>query len=458
MFFFFLGYIVLSQKFKQILISGMEFLQGTYSYSTATMFNNDREQDLEMKSKHLQSLDESTIVKTTQFDEDDIIDCMDINRQPSLYHPLLKNHKVQRRPSVLPSEILQSSFPIEHTQEYESGFSRKEDCPDGTVPIYRTTKVQVENAKNISRQMFHNIGRRSTNSLSTNPDSHAIFLIKSYCLRGSQQVFLKVNETNRVRFYGAAGSGSVYELNVGPGQSSSTNIWIETGPPGPVNMLLAGWMGRVDFDKEDLNLDQDISEVNASRSINGDLYPRLFIYWSVDGGEKTGCYNLLCKGFIQVHPRIGPKSRIIPVSTIGGRTFEMKLLIYQDPMTGNWWLVISTRNEMLGYWPKELVPRLAKAATDVAWGGISLAGKDGISPPIGSGRYPDGFYDRAAFFRDIKYLRKGLKQVAPSDQDDVVEGVDKSGCYGLQNDKLTRSDYWGYRFAFGGPGGSTCKH
>lgn len=120
-------------------------------------------------------------------------------------------------------------------------------------------------------------------------------------------------------------------------------------------------------------------------------------------------------------------------------------------MTGNWWLVISNRNEMLGYWPKELVPRLAKAATDVAWGGISLAGKDGISPPIGSGRYPDGFYDCAAFFRDIKYLRKGLTQVAPSDQDDVAEGVDKSGCYGLQNDKLTRSDYWGYRFAFGGP-------
>ena len=129
-------------------------------------------------------------------------------------------------------------------------------------------------------------------------------------------------------------------------------------------------------------------------------------------------------------------------------------------MTGNWWFVVTEQNVMVGYWPKEIVPYLTKGAMDVAWGGISISGNDGISPPMGSGEYPDGFYDRAAYFRNIHYLKEGLKQISVLDNDTNVEEaiVDTSGCFKLQNDKLTTSDYWGYRFAFGGPGGSICKH
>ncbi|PON86008.1 hypothetical protein TorRG33x02_182130 [Trema orientale] len=404
----------------------LSFCLRSYGYTTLQTANNQKEKDLEIQSQLQNLYPRSPIIKTIQIDNGDIIDCVDINRQPSLDHPLLKNHKVQRIPSVFPPEIMKRNHM--KTESESAGFSTTANCPYGTVPIYRTKKDLVEKAKNVSSQMFRNVGRHSPNTLSTNPDDH--------------QVFLRKNKTKTFRYYGAVASISVYDLNLKQDQSSSANIWVESGPPDLVSVLIAGLMVML----------------AVSPSINGDSTARLFVYWSVDGGQKTGCYNLHCKGFIQVHPRIAPGSRIWPVSTIGGQTYEMKILIYRDPMTGNWWFVAREQNDMIGYWPKELVPYLGKAATDVAWGGIALAGNDGNSPPMGSGEYPDGFYDRAAYFRDIRYLKKGLKQVSPTNEDVVDEIVDVSKCYGLQNDKLTRSDFWGYRFAFGGPGGgSRCR-
>ncbi|XP_031738648.1 uncharacterized protein LOC105435061 [Cucumis sativus] len=52
-----------------------------------------REEELEIE-EHLKLLNKPSI-KTYKTKEGDIIDCVDINKQPALDHPLLKNHKVQ---------------------------------------------------------------------------------------------------------------------------------------------------------------------------------------------------------------------------------------------------------------------------------------------------------------------------------------------------------------------------
>ncbi|CAL0303638.1 unnamed protein product [Lupinus luteus] len=61
-----------------------------------------------------------------------IVDCIDINKQPAFDNPLLKNHKIQLKPS----------FEVRSTKLTRlSSIGIEEDlCPNGNVPIRRTTK------------------------------------------------------------------------------------------------------------------------------------------------------------------------------------------------------------------------------------------------------------------------------------------------------------------------------
>ncbi|RVW41967.1 hypothetical protein CK203_091905 [Vitis vinifera] len=61
----------------------------------------------------------------------DIFDCVDINKQPALDHPLLKNHRVQKKPSVFLKGLGPKTSA--KTQSSKIGFqmegSQKGQCP-----------------------------------------------------------------------------------------------------------------------------------------------------------------------------------------------------------------------------------------------------------------------------------------------------------------------------------------
>ncbi|KAH0977326.1 hypothetical protein GBA52_027045 [Prunus armeniaca] len=164
------------------------------------------------------------------------------------------------------------------------------------------------------------------------------------------------------------------------------------------------------------------------------------------------CFNLLCAAFVQIDRTFTPKMPLSPVSTIGGPSYDMKFTIYQDTQTSNWWLAVTDRNITVGYWPKEMLPHLRNGAGEVGCGGTAMAATK-RRPPIGSGQYPDDNSDRAAYFRNPHFIRGWLKEVVPSETDPVYEYIGQSGCYGLENGKDTKVGFWGYRFAYGGPGG-----
>ncbi|TQE06805.1 hypothetical protein C1H46_007587 [Malus baccata] len=107
--------------------------------------------DLDLRQ--LQSLNKPP-VKTIQVDGY-IIDCIDINRQPALDNPLLKNHKIQLRPTSIPA--IQAKKPAAVNEPYLQAGFKEADCPEGTVPIHRTTKEDLTRAKTLSHQMFANI-------------------------------------------------------------------------------------------------------------------------------------------------------------------------------------------------------------------------------------------------------------------------------------------------------------
>lgn len=110
----------------------------------------------------------------------------------------------------------------------------------------------------------------------------------------------------------------------------------------------------------------------------------------------------------------------------------------------------------IGYWPKEIFKNLGDGAQRVAWGGIAWTGADGISPPMGNGRFArDGRYDLACHWRQVNHVAKDGALIYPKD-DETEEYVDKSGCYNLINGKY-QDRFFGYVLIFGGPGGN-CDH
>lgn len=111
------------------------------------------------------------------------------------------------------------------------------------------------------------------------------------------------------------------------------------------------------------------------------------------------------------------------------------------------------KNILVGYWPKEVVAGLENGAETLAWGGLgTVSSKGGFGPPIGSGYRPDGYYDHAAYFRNVAYMIGNVTQPqSPLDDANITEDI-SSKCYGIENDKNTPTN-WGYRFTFGGPGG-----
>ncbi|XP_056177013.1 uncharacterized protein LOC115677271 [Syzygium oleosum] len=309
-------------------------------------------------------------IKTFSTKEGDTIDCVDINKQPALDHPLLQNHKVQTEPNLHVTSLRRTSLNAKPVK-----FGLREPCPSGTV--VSLTDNMIENIK-----------------------------------------------------YGGGGRTSVFNLTVARDQVSAHNVWIETGPPEHISMIVAGWM--------------------VSPQLFGDTGAWFFTYWTGDG-YRNGCYNVLCPGFVQVDREITPGYPIKRVSTYGGPIAELVIHIQQDRITGNWWLIVTSKAIKVGYWPKELFLYLRNGSLHTAWGGIGIAGGNGFCPPMGSGHRPDGIIEHATFFRKLHWVRSDGKFLRPSNK--TREWVDRSNVYGLMIHHHYRKYGSGYMISFGGPGG-----
>ncbi|XP_043694338.1 uncharacterized protein LOC122645052 [Telopea speciosissima] len=377
---------------------------------------SEEKEDLELIKRQLKILNKPA-VKSFVTEEGDIHDCVDIHKQPALDHPLLKNHKIQMRPSSFPrrvtNETSSSTIKSAHIK------LKRNKCPPGTVPIRRTSKEDLIRAKSLSREFETSISQQSTSP--ARPQNLELIFV--------QRVSLKVDDKAPV--HGASAIINVYNPPVRGSQFSTAQIWVQNGPYDKLNMIQAGWMVYPD--------------------LYHDNQTRLFTYWTGDGSQKTGCYNTICNGFVQTDRMLTPSSAIKPVSVYGGPIYEIYIGIYQDQVSGNWWLVVTSDNIHVGYWPKNLFPDLSLGADSVVWGALTQASADGISPPMGSGHFPFDDHLHSCYARNVKYVNKAYQDM------DLVEShlkehEDNKNCYDLKNDGFQQG-YWRNSFRFGGPGG-----
>ncbi|KAG2693895.1 hypothetical protein I3843_08G111800 [Carya illinoinensis] len=396
-----------------------------------TMYKQVSSLRLERIKRHLDKINKPAVM-TIESPDGDIVDCVHKRKQPALDHPLLKNHKIQRHPSEMPKvrmgkeddqgENNSSSTANEGVRgAWQLWHRNGTRCPKGTIPIRRSTAADVLRAKSLfhfgKKQRRVPLISRSTDApdvVSGNGHEHAI------AYTGASQ-----------ELYGARATINVWDPTIQVvNEFSLSQVWILSGSfdGSDLNSIEAGWQ--------------------VSPELYGDSRPRLFTYWTSDSYQATGCYNLLCAGFVQTNSKIAIGAAISPVSSFLGNQFDISILIWKDPKVGNWWMSFAD-NTLVGYWPAEIFTHLADRATMVEWGGEVVntrANGEHTSTQMGSGHFADEGFGKASYFRNLEIVDADNSL---SSVQDITTLAENTNCYNI---KSSYNNQWGTYFYYGGPG------
>ncbi|XWS41248.1 hypothetical protein CRYUN_Cryun17cG0065200 [Craigia yunnanensis] len=291
-------------------------------------------------------------------------------------------------------------------------------CPEGTIAVRRTNKDDMLRASSIKA-----FGKKKHKTIPQPRSADPDLISQS----GHQHAIAYVDGD---KYYGAKATINVWEPKIQqPNEFSLSQIWILGGSFGEdLNSIEAGWQ--------------------VSPDLYGDNHTRLFTYWTSDAYQATGCYNLLCSGFIQISNEIAMGASIYPVSGYHGSQYDITILVWKDPKEGNWWMQFGN-DYVLGYWPGFLFSYLSDSASMIEWGGeIVNSESDGqhTSTQMGSGHFPKEGFGKASYFKNIQIVDGSNNLRVPKGIDTFTE---QSNCYDVQ---IAKGGNWGSYFYFGGPG------
>ncbi|KAL5822623.1 hypothetical protein ACOSQ4_020523 [Xanthoceras sorbifolium] len=281
-------------------------------------------------------------VKIIESDVGDVIDCVEINKQPAFNHPLLRNHTIQ--------------------------LAQKWRMSRRNIPIIRTQKIKYP-------------------PCSTYP-----------------KMIPQPNQT--------------FEF----GQLSPPQIWVIAGNANDQDHFDALEVGWVVMEGDDLT--------------------RLFIHWTSDGYQKTGCFNIDFPGFVLIDRSFAFGGALTPVSTYNGNQLEIQFNIKKDKESGNWWVGVAER--ILGYWPGSLFTGLADHVTAVILGGEVLnKNVDGhhTTTQMGSGHFPEEGPGKASYFANTGYYNEIGNFVIETK---LIPSATKSSCYDVKIVEHTNGTYFYY--------------
>ncbi|XP_059064595.1 protein neprosin [Cryptomeria japonica] len=190
-------------------------------------------------------------------------------------------------------------------------------------------------------------------------------------------------------------------------------------------------------------------------SFYNDSRPRLFVYWTNDNYQSTGCRNSDCPGFVlSTGAQYYPGQPIEQVSEYGKDQIDKLISIKRENLQGGaiWSLYIE--DKIVGYWPGSLFSSLAESTTIVEYGGEVAHSDNDVGTPfskthMGSGHFPHEGFSKAAYIRDIQMHNSNNVLVYP--QETIL--AKKPLCYNLTVAIDNTNLEWGHYMFFGGPGG-----
>ncbi|RHN41653.1 putative neprosin [Medicago truncatula] len=322
----------------------------------------------------------------------DIIDCVLTHKQPAFDHPLLKGTK-----PLDPPKRPRADNQIDNMSDIFQLWSLSgESCPEGTIPIRRVTEQDLLRANSISKF-------------------------------GSKLV----DGVYREYAYGSV-NGDGYT-----GAKANLNVW----SPKTEN--------KDEYSLAKISLSSQSGEtVEVYENLYKDRLSRLFIYWTADKDGKTGCYNLLCSGFIQTNRKI-VIGGTLTASAINRNQFDVALKIWKDPFVANWWLEYGSGN-VVGYWPSRLFNELKGEAYFAQFGGEVLnlmRSGSHTTTQMGSGNFQSLGYRKSAYIRNMQ-VSVNVKNTW-IDLPDPNYAALRPKCYSIRG---AYSKKWGNYLYYGGPG------
>jgi hypothetical protein len=359
------------------------------------------------------------------------VDCIPIEQQPTLRHPALKGHVIQTVPPPNPAPApppaggLQGpGTPMGVTPHLVKGkhdeYGNEMFCPEGTIPMRRLTLEEMTRFKTL-KEFF----RKSPGG-----DGHP----------GRRRVKTPPPDIHDGHRYATA----LQNVNC-TGGSSYLNIWNPTTVAGGMS-LSQQWYSGGSFTDNTIQTVEGGWQVLPSKY--GDSATHLFIYWTADAYQHTGCYNLDCQAFVQVDHTWILGGSIGPVSTSGGSQYQINMQWKRDSSTGNWWLYLqgSGSQTAVGYYPHALYGTgpMASNATTIEFGG-EVYGKP-TSGQMGSGAFASAGWQKAAYQRQNWYINTG----GTSEWTSLTGDEPDPTCYTEQIGTNGGSD-WVVYFFFGGP-------
>ncbi|KAI7749393.1 hypothetical protein M8C21_023942 [Ambrosia artemisiifolia] len=333
---------------------------------------------------------------------------------------------IKMRPNYHPSWVKDDNFNTDTSSSSEEEITQlwhsNGKCPEGTIPILRTNEEDVLRADSIN-----SYGKKKKSSFpvarpsSINPEVSNVSKDHEYATAN----------TYKGIYYGAKARFNIWNPYVQEhNEFSLSQVWIQSGSDSDLNTIEAGWQVAPQY---------------------GDTKTRLFIYWTRDGYQTTGCYNLKCSGFVQTNNEIAIGASISPTSRFNSSQYGITILIWKDRKEADWWLQIGDGLDakIIGYWPASLFSYLRESASVVAWGGEVINQRSGgqhTTTQMGSGYFPQEGFGKASFIRNIQTVDETNTLTTPQDLNTYTS---QKSCYDIVKG-LT--DNWGSYIFFGGPG------
>ncbi|XP_042500756.1 uncharacterized protein LOC122078724 [Macadamia integrifolia] len=408
---FFVGFLLVASSLSTVVVSSSIASQEDKPQSQTNQTNQtfrpgEELQKLKRIKAHLRRINKPA-VKTIQSPDGDLIDCVRSHLQPAFDHPQLRGQK-----PLDPPERPNGDNPMDSVPEgFQVWINSGESCPEGTIPMRRTKEEDILRASSIAR-FGRKISRPVRRDTSSSDHEHAVGYVM-----GDQ-------------YFGAKASINVWSPQVANQyEFSLSQMWVISGSFGDdLNTIEAGWQ--------------------VSPELYGDNYPRFFTYWTTDAYQATGCYNLLCSGFVQTNNQIAIGAAISPTSSYNGGQFDISLLVWKDPKHGNWWLEFGS-GLLVGYWPSFLFSHLRNHASMVQFGGEIVNSRPSgfhTSTQMGSGHFAGEGFGKASYFRNLQVVDWDNNLIPLSN---LRVLADHPNCYDIQGGI---NNVWGNYFYYGGPG------
>ena len=293
-------------------------------------------------------------------------------------------------------------------------------CPSGTIPIRRVTLEDMSRFENLRQFLQKRPGGGAIPPRAPSPNAQP---------QAAAATHRWAHAFQNVANLGGHSFVNIWDPPIGANQVFSlSQHWYVGGSGAGLQTAEVGWQVYPQF--------------------YGNTKPVFFIYWTADGYNQTGCYNLSCTGFVQTNSSWTIGGAMSPWSATGGAQYELEIAYFLSG--GRWWLYVkgTAGANAIGYYPVSVYKNgaMASHAAEIDYGGETVGTTS--FPKMGSGAFANQGWQKAAYQRQIFYY----PQAGGSAWAALTASQAWPNCYTAQ--VVNYASPWNETLWYGGPAGN----